>query len=338
MHITISDPGLRDGNHAIAHQLSLEQIRRYAQIADQSGIDIIEVGHGNGLGASSLQLGLAPHSDKDMLRCAREHIQNAKLGIHIIPGFGRLSDLDLAMDEGVDIYRVAAHCSEADTTERYIDHLIKHGQEAHGALMMSHMASKDSLLVEARKMASYGAKAVILMDSAGAFIPLDVSETVSWLTAHLDIAIGFHAHNNLGLSIANSIAAVQAGASMLDATIKGFGAGAGNTPLEVLIAVLEKYAYKTRATLDRVLDLADQAEDFLVKKTPSINSRNICSGIHGIFSGFDKPVALAAIQYQLLERDIYRELGKRKIIAGQEDMIMDICESLLVRSTAIENN
>jgi len=328
MNVTISDPTLRDGNHAVGHKITLEQIKQYARAANQAGIDIIEVGHGNGLGASSLQLGFAAHHDRDILRCARENIYTAKLGIHIIPGFGKLSDIKIAMEEGVDIYRVASHCTEADTTERYIKYLTDHGKETYGVLMMSHMASRETLLDESLKMKTYGAKAIILMDSAGAYTPVDTASKVSWISGHVGIPVGFHAHNNLGLSIANSITAVQAGASIIDATIKGFGAGAGNTPLEVLIAVLNKYGYKTKTNLNDILHLADSAEKFLVSKLPFIQTRNISSGIHGVFSGFDKHIMEAAKKYKLREQDVYRELGKRKVVAGQEDIIIDVCETL----------
>jgi 4-hydroxy 2-oxovalerate aldolase len=336
MEVTISDPTLRDGNHAVGHKITLEQIKKYAKAADQSGVAIIEVGHGNGLGASSLQLGFAAHSDRDMLRCAREQISTAKLGIHIIPGFGKLSDIKIAMEEGVDIFRVAAHCTEADTTERYINYLSEHGKESHGVLMMSHMASKETLLYESLKMQAYGAKAIILMDSAGAYTPIDTTSKVSWISDHVEIPVGFHAHNNLGLSIANSIAAVQSGASIIDATIKGFGAGAGNTSLEVLIAVLGKYGYKTKANLNDILNLADSAEQFLVKKSPSIQTRNISSGINGVFSGFDKHVMEAAKKYKLNEQDIYKELGKRNVVAGQEDIIIEVCEAFQIRGITDE--
>lgn len=338
INVTISDPTLRDGNHAVGHKITLEQIKKYAKAADQAGIEIIEVGHGNGLGASSLQLGFAAHDDRDMLRCAREQISTSKLGVHIIPGFGKLSDIKTAMEEGVDIFRVAAHCTEADTTERYINYLTEHRKESHGVLMMSHMATKERLLDESLKMKAYGAKAIILMDSAGAYTPIDTASKISWISDHVGIPVGFHAHNNLGLSIANSIAAVQSGASIIDATIKGFGAGAGNTSLEVLIAVLNKYGYKTKANLNDILNLADSAEQFLVKKLPFVQARNISSGINGVFSGFDKHVMQAAKKYKLQEQDIYRELGKRKVVAGQEDIIIDVCETLKNIGMTDENN
>lgn len=329
--ITLSDATLRDGNHALSHAISLEQIERYARAADIAGIDMIEVGHGNGLGASSLQLGRSKESNQDMLACARQAIKHAKLSIHIIPGFGKLSDLDSAMHAGVDIFRVAAHCTEADITQRYIKYLVEAGKEAHGVLMMSHAATKEILLQEALKMESYGASAIILMDSAGAYLPHDVTTKVGWLKAHLHIPIGFHAHNNLGLAVANSLAAAEAGASILDATIKALGAGAGNTPLEVLVAVLEKANYLISTSFENIARLAESAEEFLIKTSPSLQLRHIASGIYGVFSGFDKPVLRAAAHYGLRVENIYRELGNRKVLAGQEDLIIDVCETLIMR-------
>jgi 4-hydroxy 2-oxovalerate aldolase len=210
--ILISDPTLRDGNHAIQHKMTEHQIAIYASAADKAGIPIVEVGHGNGLGASSLQVGESLLDDVKMLTIARENLKHSKLGIHVIPGFATINnDLKTAIDLGVDVVRVASHCTEADVTQRHISYVRDHGREAYGVLMMSHMASKEVLAEEAFKMESYGAEAVILMDSAGAYLPSDVTEKVTELKNKLNIPVGFHAHNNLGMGIANSIAAAQAG-------------------------------------------------------------------------------------------------------------------------------
>ena len=325
MPVTISDPTLRDGNHAARHNITLEQIEWYAKEADKVGVDIIEVGHGNGLGASSLQLGFSAHSDLEMLKCARKAITMAKLGVHIIPGFAKLTDVKIAIDEGVDIFRVASHCTEADTTERYIKYLDKFSKPSVGVLMMSHMADEYSLLTEATKMESYGVSAVILMDSAGSYTPSDVQLKVSTLVGNLNIPVGFHAHNNLGLAVANSLTAIESGASIIDATIKGFGAGSGNTALEVLLAAMYKCGYETNVNWHLVLELADNAESKIVSHCPQITTNSIISGMHGVFSGFDKHVRKAAQDYNLNTKEIYKELGKRKVVAGQEDIILDVC-------------
>jgi 4-hydroxy 2-oxovalerate aldolase len=321
----ISDATLRDGSHAIFHQLTKEHIIRYAKAADAAGVPIVEVGHGNGLGASSLQVGLSLLSDREMLETARENLPNAKLGIHIIPGFATIhNDLEAAFKYGVDVVRVASHCTEADITERHISFTRESGKEAFGVLMMSHMASKEVLLDETLKMQSYGAEAVMLMDSAGAYLPSDVIEKISYLVEHLHIPVGFHAHNNLGMGIANSITALEAGAKIIDGAAKGFGAGAGNAQIEILVAVLDKMGYQTGIDLYKMLDAADIVENEIMKSAPSVSSSSIVSGLAGVFSGFAKHVTAAAKEYGVDSRDIYFELGKQKVVGGQEDKIVEI--------------
>lgn len=328
-HILISDPTLRDGNHAISHQLDKEQIIKYTKAMDQAKIPIVEVGHGNGLGASSLQVGKSLLSDREMLTVAREHLKYSKLAIHVIPGFATIKkDLEIAIDLGVDIVRVASHCTEADITKRHIEYVNKRNKTPYGVLMMSHMTTPEILLNEAKKMESYGAQGVIIMDSAGAYLPKEVRTRISNLIEHLNIAVGFHAHNNLGLALANSIAAVEAGATILDGTAKGFGAGAGNTQLEILIAVLHKLGYQTGVDLFKVLDAVDLAEEFLIKTIPYSNSLNIVSGLAGVFSGFVKHVKKASLQFKIDPRILFLELGKRNVIAGQEDLIIEIAQQL----------
>jgi 4-hydroxy 2-oxovalerate aldolase len=327
--ILISDSTLRDGSHAVGHQLNSHQIAVYAAAAEAAGIPIVEVGHGNGLGASSLQLGESLISDIEMLLSARKHLTRSKLGILIIPGFATINkDLSKAIEAGVDVVRVASHCTEADITERHITYARQKGKEVYGVLMMSHMAPKEMLVDEALKMELYGAEGVILMDSAGAYLPNDVTEKVSTLVNKLRIPIGFHAHNNLGMAVANSIAAVEAGATILDGTVRGFGAGAGNAQLEVLVAVLEKMGYSTGIDLYKILDAADIAEKEMIKSIPSIKSESIVSGLSGVFSGFLKPVNRIAQKYGVDPRDIFFELGRRQVVAGQEDLIIEVAQEL----------
>lgn len=329
-NILISDPTLRDGSHAIAHQLTAEHIAMYAQAADKAGIPIIEVGHGNGLGASSMQVGLSLLDDQTMLETARKHISKGKLGIHVIPGFATIKrDLTLAINVGVDVFRVASHCTEADITQRHIGYIREKGKEAYGVLMMSHMASANTLLQEAQKMELYGAEGIILMDSAGAYLPEDVEEKVGKLVNGLKVPIGFHAHNNLGLAIANSVAAIKAGAKIIDATARGFGAGAGNTQLEVLIAVLEKLNYVSGVDLYKILDAADLVEAHILQVVPTIKSDSVISGLSGVFSGFSKHVNRISKEYNVDSRDVYVELGKRRVVGGQEDLIIEVVMDLV---------
>jgi len=327
--IIISDPTLRDGNHAVAHQLSKEQIAEYCRLADEAHIPIIEVGHGNGIGASSLQLGESKTCDYLALQTARENLKKTLLGIHVIPGFATIEkDLKPAIEMGVDVIRVAAHCSEADITERHIRFSREAGKTVYGVLMMSHMLSPMLLAEEAAKMESYGAERIILMDSAGYYLSQDVKDRVAALLNILSIPVGFHAHNNLGMAIANSIAAAEAGATMLDGCIRGFGAGAGNAQLEVLVAVLQRLKINTNIDLKKLLKLADLAEKTLLPKIPTISSSSIVSGLAGVFSGFMKPVMRIAKEYDVDPFEIFFELGKRKIVAGQEDIIIEIAENL----------
>ena len=327
--ILISDPTLRDGNHAIQHQLSAEQIAAYCKVADAAGVPIVEVGHGNGIGASSLQLGESKCPDEVALKTARENLKRSKLGVHMIPGFATIEkDLKRALDLGVDVVRVAAHCTEADVTQRHIEYCRKREKTVYGVLMMSHMVTKEVLCEEAKKMESYGAEGFIFMDSSGHYLPRDVTERVQLLVAELNMPVGFHAHNNLGMAIANSVAAADAGASLLDACARGFGAGAGNAQIEVLVAVLDRLGYSTGIDLYKLLDASDLAEKELMKTVPTIKSASIVSGLAGVFSGFMKPVERIAKQFDLDPRDIFFELGRRKIIAGQEDYILEVATEL----------
>ncbi len=329
MNVTIQDSTLRDGNHAVRHQLDANEIAAYCKAADMAGIPILEVGHGNGLGASSFQVGLAKLSDKTMLKIARENLRKTKLAVHVMPGFATIErDLGPALDQGVDVVRVGTHCTEADIAERHVQYAVRRGVDVVGSMMMSHMVDKHRLLEEARKFESYGASGVSLYDSAGSYLTNDVQEKVSHLVENLNIRVGFHAHNNLGMAIANSVTAVNAGAEIIDASIRGFGAGAGNAQLEVLVAVFEKLGISTGIDLYKVLDCADYAAQAIVKETPIIRATSIVSGLAGVFSGFSKHIDRVAQQYQIDPRDVFFELGRRKAIGGQEDLIIEVANNI----------
>lgn len=331
--ILISDPTLRDGNHAVRHQLSRENFISYCKAAEAAGVPIVEVGHGNGLGASSMLVGECKLSDDEILSVSRENLVNTRLAIHVIPGFCTIkNDLAKAVDLGVDIFRVGSHCTEADITGRHIAFARNAGKEAYGVLMMSHMATPAVLLEEAKKMESYGAEAIVIMDSAGAYFPDDVTERISTLVNGLSIPVGFHGHNNLGMAVINSIAAVNAGASILDGSIRGFGAGAGNTQLEVLVAVLERLGFETGIDLYKILDAADLAEKEFNPIAPFSSPISIVSGLSGVFSGFSKQVARTAQDYQVDPRDIFFALGKRNAVAGQESLIIEVAQEIAAQN------
>jgi 4-hydroxy 2-oxovalerate aldolase len=327
--ILISDPTLRDGNHAVRHQISQQHIAEYCTAADAAGVQIVEVGHGNGLGASSLLVGEAALSDETILKTAREHLTKSKMAVHAIPGFCTIHrHMSMAMDLGVDVFRIASHCTEADITQRHIEYVRKHGNEVYGVLMMSHMTSPEILADEARKMEAYGAEGLIIMDSAGTYLPADVTRRISTLVESLSIPVGFHGHNNLGMGIANSVAAVEAGATIIDGSARGFGAGAGNAQLEVLVAVFQQMGFDTGIDLYKVLDAADLAEKFMVKSMPYISSTSIVSGISGVFSGFIKQVNEIGAEQGVDPRDIFFELGRRNAVAGQESLILEVALDL----------
>jgi len=327
--VLVHDPTLRDGNHALRHQISPEQIGLYAAAAEAAGVPVVEVGHGNGLGASSLQVGLSLTDDATMLKTARAKLARSKLGVFAMPGFATVArDLRPAIEIGVDVVRVAAHCTEADITQRHISFIREKGKEVYGVLMMSHMAPNDALLDECQKIESYGADGVVVMDSAGASLPSDVAARIAFLVRNLGIPVGFHAHNNLGMAIANSLAAAEAGASIIDGCARGFGAGAGNAALEILVAVLEKAGYSTGIDLYKVLDLSDTAEQHLMTSVPSVKPISIVSGLAGVFSGFAKHVERIAREYEVDPRDVFFELGRLRVVAGQEDRIIEVAENL----------
>ena len=323
------DSTLRDGSHAVKHQFSKENIDDYCMAIEGSGMYTVIVGHGNGLGASSLQVGLSKLSDHEMIRIARENLEQTKMGIYMIPGFGTIrDDLIPAMEAGVEVFKIGCHCTEADTTKQHIEYLCEHGKEAYGVLMMFHMASKEKIIEEARKMQSYGAKGVILMDSAGAATPDMIQQTICGLSDALDFHIGFHGHNNMGMAVANTYSAIAEGATIIDGTLRGFGAGAGNCQLEALAALLEKSNIKTGLNFYRILDVSEQVMPKLMGRDFGQEPISIVSGMSGIFSAFKIPVLRAAEEFHVDPRDIFMELGRRKAVAGQEDMIIEVAEKL----------
>lgn len=327
--IIISDHTLRDGNHAVSHKITLSQIERYCNFAESANIPIVEVGHGNGLGASSLLIGLSPYSDKEIIKTAKKCLKNTKLCVHSIPGLSTLKkDIIPAIELGVDIFRIASHCTEATVTKTHIEYIKNKNKTVYGVLMMSALTDIKTLVNEAKKMESYGADALIIMDSTGTYIPLEVKERIKALVDNLNIKIGFHGHNNLNLSIFNSITAVQNGASIIDACIRGFGAGAGNTQLEIIIPVLHKYGFYTNVNFEKVIIEADLVMEYLIKTIPNPAPINILTALNKLFSGFEKPIIKASQLNNIEYSSLIFELGNRKLVAGQEDLIYQIAESI----------
>ncbi|MFF0430647.1 4-hydroxy-2-oxovalerate aldolase [Streptomyces sp. NPDC004327] len=333
-HVVIHDPTLRDGQHAVRHQLGVTAIRRYAEAADAARIPVVEVGHGNGLGASSLQVGLAAASDDEMLSTVREALAHSRMGVFMLPGWGTSDDLRKAIAHGADVVRIGVHATETSLAERHLGFLREAGAEAHCVLMMSHMATPDELAEEAARAVGYGAQAVGIMDSAGHFLPADVTARIAAMAKAVGtVPVIFHGHNNLGMAVANSVAAADAGATIIDGCARGFGAGAGNTQLEVLVPVLERSGFSTGIDLYGLLDAADLAERELMPAPPVTASMSIVSGLAGVFSGFKHRVVELSAAAGVDPRDVFFELGRRQAIAGQEDLIVDVVAELSGRGT-----
>ena len=315
------DLTLRDGSHAINHQLTKEMIQAHCEFAENAGIEVVEVGHGNGIGASSLLIGKSLLSDYEIISIARKYLKQTKLSIHIIPELATIKrDIDLAISLGVDIFRVASHCTEASLTKSHIEYLSNKGKIVYGVLMICATSSVDVLYEQASKMKSYGASAIIIMDSSGSFKPKNVSEIIKTLVT-LNIQIGFHGHNNFHLAVANSLAAIESGASIIDVTIKGFGAGAGNTPLEVMAFLHESQ------TLDKtkIIEYCDKTNIF----SPITKPIHILTAKSILFSGFEKHILHACSKYQISYITLIEEIEKQNLVAGQDDLIYVVAQSLI---------
>lgn len=327
-HIRVIDSTLRDGMHAVSHQLTAEQMGRIAAKLEEAGLDTIEVGHGDGLGGASLQYGFAKEAEKDYYRAVSENLKKTKLAVLLIPGIGTIEDLEMAMAYGVKTVRVATHVTEADTGGQHIKFAKANGLEAIGFLMMSHMASPEKVLEQVKLFESYGADAVYITDSAGAMLPNDVRARVGLACKEVSLPIGFHAHNNLGLAIGNTLAAIEAGADMVDGTAGGLGAGAGNAQLEVLAAVLARGGYESGLDLYKLMDLADGIVDGLMHRPVKISGDALAIGYAGAYGSFLLHSRRAAEKFGVDARDILLELGRRKTVGGQEDMIIDVAIEL----------
>lgn len=323
------DVTLRDGNHALRHNLSSNFVSNYCEIADKSGVWAVEVGHGNGLGASSFLVGKSIESDFELLTSARNKLQRTKLAVHAIPGFATIKrDLIPAIDAGVDIFRIATHVTEASVAEKHIEFLANSEKIVHGVLMMSHMIDIAGLITQAKLMKDYGASAVILMDSAGNFIPRDVMERVAAIKNALEIEIGFHAHNNLGVAVSNASAAISEGAFLIDGASMGLGAGAGNAQLEAIVANEQKEKNTDRG-IQTFLEMSRIVENSFPGNLPRTTSSSIESGLAGVFSGYAPQVRQLAEELGLEVSVIWNEIGRRKLVAGQETMIREIAQDLM---------
>jgi 4-hydroxy 2-oxovalerate aldolase len=325
--IRIVDTTLRDGMHSVAHQFTPEQMAVIAGALDDAGIDIIEVSHGDGLGGSCIQYGLAAASDEAYLKAVAPVLKRSKLAVLLLPGVGIKEDLDMAASLGAQVARIATHVTEADISEQHMGLAKKRGMEVMGFLMMAHMASLETMVQNARQMESYGAEYVYVVDSSGHMLPPEVKERVGALKAALKCRVGFHAHNNLGLAIGNTLAAIDAGVDIIDGSLRALGAGGGNAPTETLVAVLKRLEIATTADLYKILDAAKLADPFktISKDGPDAT---LMLGYAGVYSSFLLHTLRAAERFHVDPRDILVELGRRRIVGGQEDMIVDVAYEL----------
>ena len=325
--IIVHDMCLRDGMHPKRHQITVEEMVIVAKAMDDAGIPLIEVTHGDGLGGASVNYGFPAASDKEYLTAVCKEVNSAKISALLLPGIGTVDHLHMAMDCGISTIRIATHCTEADVSEQHIREASKiKGLDTVGFLMMAHMISSEELVVQLKLMEEYGANCVYITDSAGYMLPSDVTERVGLARAQLNSSteLGFHGHHNLSMGIANSLAAVEAGASRIDGSLAGLGAGAGNTPLEVFIAVCERMGIETGVDLFKAMDIAEDLIVPLMDDMVRVDRDSLTLGYAGVYSSFLLFAKRSAEKYGLSSRDILVELGRRGTVGGQEDMIEDL--------------
>jgi 4-hydroxy-2-oxovalerate/4-hydroxy-2-oxohexanoate aldolase len=328
--IILHDNTLRDGMHPKRHQITIEQMVAVAKGLDEAGMPLLEITHGDGLGGGSVNYGFPLHSDIDYLNAVIPHLKHSKVSALLVPGIGTVDDLRAAHDCGLHTVRIATHCTEADVAEQHIKVARTLGLDTVGFLMMAHMTSAANLVKQALLMESYGAECVYVTDSAGYLLPDGVTERVAALRAALrpETQIGFHGHHNLAMGVANSLAAVAAGAMRIDGSTNGLGAGAGNTPLEVMVAVCERMGIETGVDLYKIMDVAEDLVLPMMDHMVRIDRDALTLGYAGVYSTFLLFAKRAAAKYDVPARDILVELGRRGMVAGQEDMIEDTALTL----------
>lgn len=333
--VRLIDTTLRDGMHAVSHQLSAQEMANIAARMDAAGVGTLEIGHGDGIGGSSFQYGFAKETDEAYFKAVSGAMKNGKWGVLLLPGIGTIEDLKLAMEYGVKIVRVATHVTEADVAEQHIKFAKQNGIETVGFLMMSHMAPVEKVVEQAKLMESYGSDLVYVTDSAGAMTPNEVKARIAAVKEAVNVPIGFHAHNNLGLAIGNTLAAIEAGATIVDGTMRGLGAGAGNAQLEVLAAVLSKMGCETGVDWYKLMDLGQEVIDPLMHRPQIISNDALAIGYAGAYGSFLLHARRAAQKFGVDARDILLEMGRRKAVGGQEDMIIDVAIDLAKRAQAV---
>ena len=325
--VTIHDMCLRDGMHPKQHQITVDEMVTVAKAMDDAGVPLIEVTHGDGLGGASVNYGFPAASDEEYLTAVCKEMKNTKVSALLLPGIGTVDHLKMAVDCGISTIRVATHCTEADVSEQHIKMAATmDGLDTVGFLMMAHMIEPEELLVQLKLMEEYGANCVYITDSAGYMLPEDVTARVALARAELkpETELGFHGHHNLAMGVANSIAAVAAGANRIDGSMAALGAGAGNTPLEVFIAVCDRMGIETGVDTFKAMDIAEDLITPLMDHQVRVDRDALTLGYAGVYSSFLLFAKRSAEKYNLSSRDILVELGRRRTVGGQEDMIEDL--------------
>ena len=323
--VTVHDMTLRDGMHPKRHQMTLEQMKNVAVGLDEAGVPLIEVTHGDGLGGSSVNYGFPAHSDEEYLSTVIPLMKNAKVSALLLPGIGTVDHLRMAKDLGVHTIRVATHCTEADVSEQHISMARQLDMDTVGFLMMAHMNTPEGLITQAKLMESYGANCIYVTDSAGYMLPDDVKVRLDAVRQALkpETELGFHGHHNLAMGIANSLAAVEAGANRIDAAAAGLGAGAGNTPMEVFIAVCDRMGIETGVDVFKIQDVAEDIVVPMMDHIIRVDRDSLTLGYASVYSSFLLFAKRAEKKYGIPARELLVELGRRGMVGGQEDMIED---------------